>query len=110
MEGKGAKRGLKPENLDWASGALGSYSGSFFKPGFGDFSGISFSSGNWDYCYTWKILNQDSMDILGQEMGLRIFINIQKFLEKFCGGGYVSKRRSRALNIFAEELQFKNHQ
>ena len=50
------------------------------------------------------------MDILGQEMGLRVFINIQKFLEKFCGGGYVSKRRSRALNIFAEELQFKNHQ
>ena len=26
------------------------------------------------------------------------------------GVWYVSKRRSRALDIFAEELQFKNHQ
>ena len=52
------------------------------------------------------------MDILGQEMGLRVFINIQKFLAKLCVcvGGYVSKRKSRALNIFAEELQFKTHQ
>ena len=87
MEGKGAKHGLKLENLDWASGALSSYSGSFFLPGFGGFSGFSFSSGNWDYCYTWKILKQDSMDILGQEMELRVFINIQKFLAKFCVWG-----------------------
>lgn len=47
------------------------------------------------------------MDILGQEVGLRVFINIQKFLAKFCVGGYVSKRRSRALNPFAESCNSK---
>ena len=107
MKGKEAKHGLKPGNLDWASGALGSYSGSLFYLALGAFLASVSSSGNWDSWYTWKILNQDSMGILGQEVGLRVFINIQKFLAKFCVWGYVSKRRSRALNPFAESCNSK---